>query len=122
MAKSLKITALDTGDCKEAMIIQSLAVTKDSVGGDVDTWSDTAFTIFVKLDPYSGNESPFAGQLRAVITHVAYTPWLDPSDITLTAKHRLKFGSRFFEIKSVLDVDEQHVFFRLGLLEGVPTT
>lgn len=122
MAKSAKLSALDAGDCKELMTIQSLSVAKDSVGGDVDTWSDTSFVIAVKLDPMGGNESMFAGQLRQVISHVAYTPYINPSDLAFTSKHRLKYGSRLFQIVTIMDVEEQHVFFRLGLLEGVPTT
>lgn len=81
------------------IVIQSPGDVPDDSGGRVVTWSDT-YTLWAIMEPKGGKEMFLSAQLQsrvdAVIT-IRYQAGL--ADTTTAAKCRVKFGSRYLNIK-----------------------
>lgn len=86
-----------------------------AVGGKrTITWSDVA-ELWIGIKPLSGNELQSARATDAKVTHeltARYRSGVRP-------EHRLKFGQRIFNIKSVLDVDERNRTMKLICAEDL---
>ena len=80
--------------------VQEVTETQDDFGDPVKTWA-TVSTVPAAIEPMQGSESFRSDQeiaKRPVRVLIRYR-----SDVTV--EHRIKFGSRFFEIQSVTDPD-----------------
>jgi len=90
--------------------------TPDGAGGRTPDWTDV-FTDYGNVGPLSGRESVFAAQLEAVTSHRVLLRWREGVD----AGMRVQFGSRLFNIRSVINVDERDRWLVLFCDEGVAT-
>ena len=92
-----------TGDLRHRVTIQRLSITKDSLGGVVETWVDFK-TCWAKVQPVSGREYWEAKKANAEVS------------IRVTMRHtagilpnmRLFHAARFLEIVVVRDIDERN--------------
>lgn len=57
------------------------------------------------IRPASDAERAFGGKLENEVTHVITMRWR--SDLTVTGKKRLKFGTRVFHVVGVRNLDER---------------
>lgn len=104
----------EIGPMRNRLAIQSRTTTKDSYGAAVESWS-TAATVWGRIEPLSGRELWQAQQVRPDVSHkVTLRAYAG-----LTPRHRLLFGSRVFEISSVLNIDERGRFMVCVCIEKV---
>ena len=91
--------------------------TSHGMGSVGKKWSTTPFaTMYGSVWPLRGNEYIEAGQLQADISHrivVRYT-----SGVTAN-KTRVKFGSRYFDIKHAINPEERNISLELLCTENV---
>lgn len=90
------------GELNKKVVLQSYTTSQDSYGAEVKTYSDTA-TVWAKTTPLKGREYFQAKQINAEIEleiKIRYR--------SVNPKMRIKFGARYFEILSVINVDEKN--------------
>ena len=76
----------------------------ETVNGDLtETWS-TDHQRKALILPLSGNETFQANQVDARLTHRIV---MHKQGLTLTESQRIKFGTRIFNIKAVMDIEER---------------
>lgn len=97
---------------RKRLILQAETQTPDGQGGFTTAWADEA-TIFASLDPAKGYERYQGMQTQTPLSHKVTTRYR--SGIT-TAK-RLKYGTRVFGIKEVLNVEEDNRIMEIKAIE-----
>lgn len=96
------------GKLRHKVTLQSKSETRDDTGQVFRDWSDTA-TIYASVEPLSGRELVNAQAIesettyRITIRHLA----------GVTTEQRIKFGSRYFEILSVINPEERNIMLQL---------
>lgn len=102
------------------IVIEALTQTKDAQGGVVDTWASFA-TVWAQIKNLSGNERHLtqAGGGQVAEARTEFTIRFLSG---VTAKHRISYGGKVFNIKHVNDYAEEHRFMVLtcdtGLNDG----
>ena len=106
-------------DLRHVVVIQAENPATDAGGGQTDPWaSPTTFaTVRACIKPLRGGERLRAMQLEDSVTHRFTMRWRSG----VTAKHRLKFGARLFNCRSVINVDEKSKWLEIMAEEGVAT-
>ena len=104
------------GSMREQITIQSLGTTRDTGGGISSNYSDSQ-TIQASIKPLNGKEVYKQGKLQDNVTHEIMIRF----NSSVTAKNRIKLGSRFFNIRSVINVDERSRYMKILAEEGVAT-
>jgi SPP1 family predicted phage head-tail adaptor len=97
------------GDLRHRVTVQAVTTTRDQVGGTVETWTDVA-TLWAKVEPLSAGERYWRQQMNAYAAWKITVRFRDD----LTAKHRVKFGTRTFEVRSVTNLDMLSRFSELA--------
>ena len=97
--------------------IQAENPTTDAGGGQTDPWASptTVATVQACIEPMSGRELINAMQLQDAITHKITMRYR----AGIIAKQRIAFGSRLFNIRAVINVEERNRFLELMVDEGV---
>lgn len=90
---------------RHRVTIQSVSQASDSQGGYTDTWTD-GDTVFASIEPIKAWEKMQAQQMQVPVTHKITMRYR--SDVT--AASRLKFGTRIFWVKEVINVEERNRF------------
>ncbi len=102
------------GSMRFKVTLQSATRTTDDGGGAAVAWSNDG-TLWANITPISGKEDYRQSQVQDSITHRIKVRYKS----SIETKDRLKFGSRFFNIKSVINVDERKKYMELLCEEGV---
>lgn len=107
------------GKLRHRLTIEEEARVADGGGGFAVTWSElsTDPTVWGAVVPLSGREVLQAQQLATPVTHKVTIR--HRSDVT--AAMRLKLGTRAFNIRAVINVDERDRWLELMCEEGVAT-
>jgi SPP1 family predicted phage head-tail adaptor len=90
------------GELNQRARILARTTTPDGGGGTTESWNAAA-TVWVRLEPVSGDEH-FAGQ--ALATHVSYRIAVR-RNAAIVADRRVAIGTRTFRILDVLDAGPQ---------------
>ncbi len=94
--------------------LQSVSTSRDIIGGLVETWAAYA-TVWAEVRQASGREIWYRQQMNA---QAAWTVGIRyRADVT--TKHRVAYGSRTFEIRSVIDPEQRRRFLMIGCDEIV---
>lgn len=93
---------MQAGKLRHKLVIQSRTEAPDSIGHMVSTWSEFA-TVYGSVEPLIGREYLAAQQVQSEVSHKLRIRWLNGA----TTKMRVLFGSRVFDINSVLNVEER---------------
>lgn len=88
----------------------------DDVGGYIRSWSDVV-ELWAEINPVSGGEKLFGGQLQPEITHKILLRYRDD----INSGMRLKFENRVFNIRYVINVAEKNEVLEILATEGVAT-
>ncbi len=104
------------GRLRHRVTLQNAADTADGGGGFTTTWSDVA-TVWAAIEPLKSRERLFAQQLETPVTHRVTIRYR----AGVTAKMRLKFGARVFNIRGVINAGERDRTLELLCEEGVAT-
>ncbi len=87
------------GALRHQIIIQSVIETPDASGSPVEAWSTFA-TVSAAYEPQNGKESVTEDQEQATLTTRFRIRYMSG----VTAKMRISFDSRIFDIRSIVDV------------------
>src|SRR5262245_28856286 len=99
--------------------IEEPAPVADSIGQMVPTWNPLG-EFWGDIQPLAGREAESARQLTATATHQVIMRFIDPAlPSRLSPQHRLKFGSRIFNIDAVLNFRERSQQFQILATEVV---
>ena len=101
------------GKMRYKVKLQEPTSTTDAGGGRSQVW-DTLGVIWANIVPKSGKETYQHGQITDTTTHDVYIRYR--SDVN--AKHRICYGTRTFNIQSILNVEERDRFCLLSCVEG----
>lgn len=105
---------MNAGELRHRVTIQSLALTSDGMGGQTETWTDF-LTAWASIEPIKGGEHYSAQQLADGITHRITMRY----QAGIAAKQRVKFGTRIFGIRSVINPEERNVRLVLEVGEAL---
>ena len=104
------------GRMRHRVTIQSPTATADSGGGRSIAWG-TLKEVFADIQPQSGRFVFQHGQEKEKVTHKLIMRYR--ADIG--TNYRIKFGTRIFNIHSILNEDERKRFLTLLCEEGAAT-
>ena len=103
-----------TRDLNRKVTIQVRTAVAKTGGGQDITWSDVS-TVWARLRPRTTREREIAAQLESQ-TDFIITIRYDPT-LSLDPNNRIKFGTRFFNIESVINIEEANRFYEIGAKE-----
>lgn len=103
------------GALRKQVTIQAETSTPDGAGGYTVGWTNVA-TVWADIKPLSGNEPFVAGHLEGHVTHRVTMRYR--TDIAVTTDMRLLYGARLFNIRAVMNTDEQNHWWELLVEEG----
>lgn len=96
----------DISELNRRIVIQSPTITRDAHGGEIKTWA-TVRTCWAKMESVSTmeiNERKEAERLSNIMAVVWYIRYWTTTEIT--NKMRISYGGNYYDIETVLDVDD----------------
>ena len=103
------------GPLRHLVEVQAEQRTPDGRGGFDIKWKRVGQKRWARIAPMRGNEALLFRQLQISLTHnitMRYHP-------DISAAQRLLFGSRVFNIREVVNVEERNIQLELRCEEGV---
>jgi SPP1 family predicted phage head-tail adaptor len=100
------------GELRHRITLQARPATKDGLGQESDAFADVA-TVWAKVEPLAGRELLTAQQVLATVTHKVTLRYRDG----VTAKMRVLWGVRTFDVEVVLNLQEQDTELNLLCVE-----
>ncbi len=91
------------GRLRHRLEIQTVTETLNTYGEPTKTWATDA-TRWGAIEPLTGRERFQANQVQAETTHTVRMRYY-----ALSAKQRIKHGSRYFYIENVINTDERNI-------------
>lgn len=91
------------GQLRHSVELQQPASNQDGYGEAVRTYTTYA-TVWASVEPLQGREFEFAQQISAETTHRITIRY----NSNVTVEHRVKFGTRIFEITSPVNPKERN--------------
>jgi len=101
------------GSLRHQIDLQSVTNAANGYGEQTETWA-TYDTVWASIEPVSAKEIISADQQVGVATHKIRIRYR-----VVDVKHRVLFGSRVFEITSVINFHERSIFLDLLCNEAV---
>lgn len=90
------------------IVIETLTLSANDSGGQDETWTTHA-TVWASLKPKIVKEVNFAQRIEPRTDHEIIIRYLS----TLNSKMRVKFGSRYFEIKAIVNIEENNQWMQI---------
>lgn len=90
---------------------QDFTTTSDGAGGLVQTWADT-HTFYAEIEPQTGREALEAEQLIGKKPY-KFTTRYSSEVASVGNESRLEFGTRYFNIHSVVNLNEENEFLQI---------
>lgn len=109
MAKCCDIPA---AQLNKRVTIQNRSLSADGQGGFTELWAN-ASTVWCSIEPMKGYERFQAAQSATPVTHKIVMRY----NRTVSTTSRLKFGDRYFEVKEVLNRNEDNRFLDIRAIE-----
>lgn len=106
---------MNIGSLNHRIEIQQESRVSDGMGGATKTWA-TIHTVSARVEPLQGREFFAAQQTQSSVTHKV-TIWYQPG---ITSRNRIMFGSRIFDITSVINPGEQNISILIMCVERQP--
>jgi len=105
---------------RRRITFQQKDATQNTRGDPIPNWTDY-YTCRAEIEPLSGRELMAAMQVQADISHRVTIRWPGTS-ITLTPDMHIVYGTRLFDIQSILDTEERHRELQILCIERVGQT
>lgn len=102
-----------SGSLDKLINIESLTVTTDGMGASVESWATYKSNVWAAIWPVSAKEIIQSGKVEAEITHRIRTRYVDG----VTSAMRIKYGSTYFKIISVINPGTENRMFDILALE-----
>lgn len=109
-----KCKCIQIGSFKHGIIVQTLTETADGFGGFTRSWADT-ITVAAMIKPLNGFERAQGRQLEAAASHKITIRYRTG----LSTKQRISYGGRYFDIASIINLDEANKYIEIMALESV---
>ena len=104
--------AVRAGELRHSLIIEAKTTSKNDYGEKSDTWSTVA-TVRAGIRPLYGREYVESRAIKSEVTHKIIMRYYSG----LTTKHRLKFGARYFDIETIMNLEERNQLFEILAVE-----
>ena len=104
------------GKFRHFITLQGQGTTRDS-GGGISSGFSTIASVYANVVPKSGKEIYKRGKLVGSVTHEITIRYR--TDITNAS--RISFNNKFFNIRSIINIDERDRYLKLMCEEGVAT-
>lgn len=101
------------GSMRHRIDVQNPSNVRDELGGS-DSSFTTATSVWANIQEKDGKEDFARGKVNTTYTHsmtCRYTP-------SLNERSRIRYGNRFFNVKSVTNPDGREKFMEVLLSEG----
>ena len=109
---------MSAGEFRHRVAVQTNTPTKDSHGGEVDSWATTS-TIWASVQTLTGRKLELARQIHAEATIEIRTRVCSDGSGAFDISNRLLFNSRIFEPVYVVNENERNIALRATCKEGV---
>jgi SPP1 family predicted phage head-tail adaptor len=96
--------------------IQEVTRVSDGGGGFTESWNTTGDD-YASIEPVKAYEKFQASQMEVPISHKMMMRFRD--DIAITAKQRILYDDRVFDIKEVINVNEDSAYLKITAIEKV---
>ncbi len=108
---------MEAGKLRHPISIQQDAGnTKDAAGHRIANWTEiSGGAVWASVEPLTGRELYMAMQVQAQVTHKIKIRYVSG----VTPKMRVVYGSRNFNIESVLNIEERNIEMHLMCKENV---
>lgn len=103
------------GELRRRVTIQQRAATQDTFGGQSTSWTDWQTNVPCAIQPLAGRELMAARAVNAETTHMIDMRYMPG----LTAAMRILYGTRVFNIVSVVNVEERNREHQIMASEGL---
>lgn len=105
---------IHAGELKERATVEQLPTTDNAAGEPVaGSWTAVGDTVWAQLRPVGAIEKQRFGSVEHEVTHVIRMRWR--SDVL--ARHRVKIGTRIFQIRGLMNVEEKDEELKLFVTE-----
>jgi len=95
---------MKAGQLRHRVTIQSRTTARDAHDDPIATWS-TVVKVWASIEPLNARELILAQQVESNVTHKVTIRYRSG----VTSAMRVVFGSRTFEIDSVINTDERNI-------------
>lgn len=112
----MKCCDLTAGKLRHSIIWQEKIGTPDEGGGQTYTTNDVV-TVRAWVKPVSTNERFFAQRVESDITHKIFLRFR--TDINPAM--RINLGGRLFQVKGIMNLEEQNKWLEVSAVEGEAT-
>lgn len=106
---------IEPGLLRHRVEIQRSVEVQDGFGTPIPSWSSLHENVKANVEPMSGQELFQARQLYAEVTHRIRARYHSG----ITAKHRILWGTRVFDILAVLNLEERNLVLEIMAKEIV---
>jgi SPP1 family predicted phage head-tail adaptor len=103
------------GQLRHLIQLQQETTVSDGMGGHVSTWATVA-EAFAAIEPLSGREYFAAQQTQSTVTHKVTMRYIDG----ITSAFCVRYGTRVFDIRAVINNEERHQWLILMCEERRP--
>lgn len=107
------------GELRHRVKLQSRSGGRDTLGAQVNSWTDVTTTFWAAIGPLTGHEQFTADAMHSEVSHMVTTRYqavfADPKAV---AAMRLLYGTRIFSIHAVINTEERNAEVRLLCSEG----
>lgn len=108
---------MQAGQLRHKIALQSPTEVSDGLGGVTVTWS-TQHKCYAEIDPPKGRQFFVAGQKQNEVVQRIRIRYYS----SVTPEWRVRFGTRYFDIESIIDPDERNIEQIMMCTEQVATT
>jgi SPP1 family predicted phage head-tail adaptor len=109
----IKCCDITAGDLNKQVIIETKSASRKAGGGNTVTWA-TVCAVWAKITPRPTNEFLRALGKDPQTSHKIFMRYRDD----ITPRERIKYGSRYFGIRSVINVEEKGKWLEIDALES----
>lgn len=106
----------DISKFRHRIKFQSLSLVANDSGGQIETWTDFQ-TVWASIEPKMVKELNFAQRIEPRVDHYIRCRFV----AGIVGSMRVVFGSRIFEIKSIVNPEEKNDFLEILAVERTGT-
>lgn len=107
------------GRLRHQITIQKQSTARDSYGEIGGSWT-SGLNTWAEIKPLKGAEYFEAQQIQSGVTHQIIMRYQTMAASTaISTKHRIKFGSKYYGINSIINVYERNMYFMIMAEEKV---
>jgi len=112
----VKCCDLTSGKLRHNIVFEQKNQVSDG-GGGYDYTTEQVATVRAYIKPVSTNERIFAAQVQSDISHKIYIRYRTD----LNAAMRINYNGRLFQVKGLMNIEEQNKWLEIIAIEGEDT-